>query len=50
MIEKPKCKFCGSENLRKAGKYLSPNGVKQKVQCKDCYRIFNAGLIDKEEI
>ncbi len=47
---KLKCKFCGSEDLRKVGKYLSSNGVRQKVQCKSCYKIFIAGLIeDKQE-
>ena len=49
MIEKVKCKFCGNENLRKVGKYFSPRGVFQKYQCKSCYKIFVAGLIDEEE-
>ena len=49
MEEKLVCKFCGSTDLRKVGKYLSPNGVRQKIQCKSCYRIFNAGLIEEQE-
>lgn len=48
MIENLTCKFCGSANLRKVGIYLSPNGDKQKVQCKDCKRVFNAYIIEEE--
>lgn len=39
-----KCKFCGSENLKKSGK--SANGS-QRYYCKDCDRSFSIG--DKNE-
>ena len=43
------CKYCGYESCRKVGIQYSPNGNKQKWQCKNCYRIFNTGVIEEEK-
>ena len=50
MIADIECKFCGSKNLRKVGIYLSPNGDKQKIQCRECRRTFNAWQIVEEPV
>jgi putative transposase len=38
--EEVRCKFCGSENINKAGFRYNKTGIVQRYYCKDCHRWF----------
>ena len=44
------CPNCGSHNLTKNGKYLSPNRAYQKYVCKDCFSHSKSNISTKSKV